>query len=215
MPAIALHTDYQWPYDEALCWMDDARASVLTGGPMRLGVGAHVEEVISLGRHTPPTAIVDGERLRARGVIERRVSRGGGATVHSPGQLVCYPIVSLATLGVDIPTFTGLLESVILLTLEAVRITAVADPLDRGVYVDGAKIASIGFHCSRGVVTHGLALNVRNDLSLFSGIATCGQLERPMTSICQLGGAETVEIETVGRILSEAFAKVCKLSLVG
>ena len=43
-----------------------------------------------------------------------------------------------------------------------------------GVWVQERKIASIGVHVSRGVTTHGFAVNVDNDLEPFSWVVACG-----------------------------------------
>jgi lipoyl(octanoyl) transferase len=52
-----------------------------------------------------------------------------------------------------------------------------------GVWVEDRKIASIGVHVSRGVTTHGFAVNVTNDLEPFSWVVACGLPEVQMTSI--------------------------------
>ena len=57
-----------------------------------------------------------------------------------------------------------------------------------GIYVEGKKIGAIGFHVRRGVVTHGLALNINNDLSYFSLISPCGVLGQQVTSIAAIIG---------------------------
>ena len=52
-----------------------------------------------------------------------------------------------------------------------------------GVWVQERKIASIGVHVQRGVTTHGLAVNVNNDLEPFSWITPCGLQGVQMTSL--------------------------------
>jgi lipoyl(octanoyl) transferase len=46
-----------------------------------------------------------------------------------------------------------------------------------------AKIAALGVHISRGVTSHGLALNVNTDLSFFNLIVPCGITSKPVTSM--------------------------------
>ncbi len=46
-----------------------------------------------------------------------------------------------------------------------------------------AKIAALGVHISRGVTSHGFALNVNTDLSYFDLIIPCGIPAKPVTSM--------------------------------
>ncbi len=55
---------------------------------------------------------------------------------------------------------------------------------------DARKIGSIGIHVSRGVTTHGLAINVNNDLQPFEWIVPCGIEAAQMTSLGRERGAE-------------------------
>lgn len=187
---VSLQVEMAWPYDEALRFFAEQEARVVAGGPMTLAVGEHDRDVVSLGRHTPAADVLDEEGLLARGGLVHRVERGGGATAHGPGQLVVYPVISLARLGLDVPGLTSALEDAAVALLAELGVEASASAEDRGVYVRDAKIASVGFRVTRGVVTHGLALNVANDLEVFRLIATCGVRERPMTSVQNEKGGE-------------------------
>src|SRR4030095_978830 len=55
---------------------------------------------------------------------------------------------------------------------------------------EGRKIGSIGVHVSRGVTTHGFAVNVNNDLQPFEWIVPCGIDGCRMTSLCRELGVE-------------------------
>ena len=56
-------------------------------------------------------------------------------------------------------------------------------------WVADRKIASIGVHVSRGVTTHGFAVNVDNDLQPFSWVVPCGLEGVRMTSVAREAGA--------------------------
>lgn len=188
---LALRLD--WPYDDALTEMRAARDMVIGGGPMVVFVGSHREEVVTLGRHAPPTQLVAAKALDDRGVLVRRIERGGGATAHGPGQLVVYPILHLPTCGLDVTSLTRALldASADLAAEQGIRADVALGDSQRsaGLYVGARKLASIGFRVEHGVVTHGLALNVENDLGLFGLIAPCGREEQKMASLTTLGAA--------------------------
>ena len=106
-------------------------------------------------------------------------------TFHGPGQLVGYPILDLSRWGQGPLWYVRSLEAVLIDTLSAFGIGGGRRPGRPGVWIDGAKIASIGVHVSRGITSHGFALNVDPDLSFFSHIAPCGLADVTMTSMAQ------------------------------
>jgi len=70
-----------------------------------------------------------------------------------------------------------------------------------------AKIAALGIHVSRGVTSHGIALNVTTDLSFFNLIIPCGIASKPVTSIAKELGRELPLLE-VAHALSRNFGVV-------
>jgi lipoyl(octanoyl) transferase len=128
---------------------------------------------------------------RAKGIDVADTDRGGKLTYHGPGQLVGYPIMGIDDIGVHLRT----MEDAIVVALGEHGIGArsrAPEGIDyTGVWVGERKIASIGVHVSRGIATHGFAVNVENDLDPFSSVVACGLPEVRMTSIAaELGTAD-------------------------
>ena len=123
------------------------------------------------------------EWYAARGVEIVDTDRGGKVTYHGPGQLVGYPIVRVD----DVVAYVRRLEGALVAALAEEGVAARTRPHDghrfTGVWVGERKIASIGVHLSRGVSTHGFAVNVDNDLEPFGWIVPCGLDGVQMTSL--------------------------------
>ena len=137
--------------------------------------------VYTRGRRSRPGELPLGD---AHGIEIIETDRGGLVTYHGPGQLVGYPIVGVD----DVVGYVRTLENALVRALvdEGV-VGARSRPHDghryTGVWVEDRKIASIGVHISRGVSTHGFAVNVENDLEPFSWIVPCGLDGVAMTSL--------------------------------
>jgi lipoyl(octanoyl) transferase len=148
--------------------------------------------VYTRGRRSKPEELGMGEDwYRAQGIDVCETDRGGAVTYHGPGQLVGYPIVSLKPYGDDVHGYVRGLERTMIDSLAAHRIEAETNEELTGVWVGGRKIGSIGVHVSRGVTTHGFAINVNNDLQPFEWIVPCGIDDCRMTSVArELGGEQ-------------------------
>jgi lipoate-protein ligase B len=94
--------------------------------------------------------------LESKGIPIIQVERGGDITYHGPGQLVVYPIVDLRALGLRVVEFVEALEEVMIRTLMDWDIKAERNPLNRGVWVVGSKIGSIGIAVRRSSASTGL-----------------------------------------------------------
>lgn len=133
-----------------------------------------------------------------------QVDRGGQVTYHGPGQLVVYLMIDLTRHKLGVRTLVDVIERSIVQTLAAFGITASPRPDAPGVYVDGAKIASLGLRVKRGCSFHGLALNVSMDMEPFRRINPCGYAGM---SMCQVSDfAPGVDISDVTTILSGELA---------
>lgn len=120
------------------------------------------------------------------------VDRGGQVTYHGPGQLVVYFMIDIRRRGTGVRQLVEQLEQSVIDMLADYGINAVARRDAPGVYVDGAKICSIGLRIRRGCSYHGLALNVATDLKPFLGINPCGYRDLAVTRICDLGGPDSL-----------------------
>jgi lipoyl(octanoyl) transferase len=151
--------------------------------------------------------LLDEAGLAELGASVRRVDRGGDVTFHGPGQLVGYPILDLERWSQGPVWYVRSLETVLIDALAAFGISAERMPGRPGVWVGRAKIAAIGVHISRGITSHGFALNVNPDLSYFSHIIPCGLQDIAITSMAQeLGWAP--EMDTVMDAVMAAFGRV-------
>lgn len=144
--------------------------------------------VYTKGRRTEPADLPMGEHwYRDRGIDVCDTDRGGRVTYHGPGQLVAYPIMAVDR----VADFVHTMERAIVAALADEGIAAeVRETPFTGVWTADAKIASIGVRVSGGVTTHGLAVNVDNDLQPFEWIVPCGIDQVQMTSVARETGHE-------------------------
>jgi lipoyl(octanoyl) transferase len=193
--------------------------------------------VITLGRNAKQQNIIaTPELLRQEGVEVFETDRGGDVTYHGPGQLVGYPIFDLRSFpGPDGQIKTiGAVEYV--RRLEEVLIRACADfgvstgriSKLTGVWTEPvapepegapplpdsgrggseqAKVAAIGVHISRGITSHGFALNVNTNLDHFKLIVPCGIATKPVTSLAK-EKAQEVPMTDVAESVARNFGRV-------
>ena len=166
----------------------------------------HDPPVITLGRRGRRSDVLASrETLVAAGVEVYRAGRGGQTTCHSPGQLVAYPILHLRRLGLTLREYVARLEGAAVLTLRRFGLAARRDGSRAGAWNDGAKIAFVGVAVRRWVTSHGLAINVSNDLRCFEWIVPCGLAGDRMTSLRERLGREVAVSEVAG-VLEGSFA---------
>ena len=160
----------------------------------------------TLGRRSKAEdLLMPREALSAMGAQVVEVDRGGEITFHGPGQLVGYPILDLRGWGGPLK-YVRALEAALIGGLWAFGVKAGQVGGLTGVWVGGEKIAAIGVRISRGVTTHGFALNVSTDLRWFQHIVPCGIKDKGVTSMERLlGRAPTLEeaARVVARRLGE------------
>jgi len=128
-----------------------------------------------------------------------QVDRGGQVTYHGPGQIVAYPLVDIRRRGIGVKDFVYRIEEAIISVLSGYGITGERKPGAPGIYVDGAKIASLGLRVRRGCTFHGLAFNIEMDLEPFQRINPCGYAGLQVTQLSALAPVEWSEVE--GRLV--------------
>jgi lipoyl(octanoyl) transferase len=127
-----------------------------------------------------------------------QIDRGGQVTYHGPGQLVIYPLIDLRRLGIGVRQLVVALENSVIAYVAGLGIAAKGSRDAPGVYVGGAKLASIGLRIRRGASYHGLALNVSLDLQPFERINVCGYRGLAVTRTADLCGVSDVRTAADG-----------------
>jgi lipoyl(octanoyl) transferase len=162
------------------------------------------EPVYTRGRRTKPEELPMGEDwYRSQGIEICDADRGGAVTYHGPGQLVGYPIMRIG----GVHEYVANLERMLIAALRDEGVEAeVRDGLT-GVWAPKGKIGSIGVHVSRGVTTHGFAVNVDNDLQPFEWVVPCGMEGAQMSSVCK----ETGESGRLPHFREAIIARFCEV----
>ena len=151
----------------------------------------------------------DPAELQRRGITVVATNRGGDITYHGPGQIVGYPVISLAPRK-DLHAYLRLLEQVLIDTVGHFGLAAGRNPGKTGIWIGPRKIAAIGVAVKRWTTYHGFALNVNNDLTPFTGIIPCGitAAEGSVTSLAHELGREA-DLAEVKRVLAAEFWPRC------
>ena len=169
------------PYTEAFDLQRELHALRVAGGLRDVLLVLEHPAVYTKGRRTEPSDLPMGDGwYRARGIDVCETDRGGRVTYHGPGQLVAYPIMAVERVADFVHTMEGAIVTA--LAGEGVAVEAREAPFT-GVWAGPRKIASIGVRVRDGVSTHGLAVNVDNDLEPFEWIVPCGIDQAQVTSL--------------------------------
>ena len=167
--------------------------------------------VITLGaRESENKLLIDEKALTEKGIDFERIKRGGGGTAHNPGQVVLYPIVDLKSLKLGVNEYIRELEAIGIELLKKFGIDAQRRKKLPGLWVDERKIGSIGVRIKRWVTYHGMAVNIKNDLSIFDAIVPCGIEGVEMTSVAKETGKK-ISMAEVKRELE----KLCRQHFCG
>jgi lipoyl(octanoyl) transferase len=166
-----------------------------------MGRGSHLENML-----------ISEEQCKEKGIELAEIDRGGDITYHGPGQLVGYPLIQLDRWKNDAHLYLRKLEETLIQTLAYYDIEGSRKSKYTGVWVKEEKVAAIGVKFNRGrqskafITSHGFALNVNTDLSMFEYIIPCGIREYGVTSLKKLLGRE-VDMQEVIKVYREQFVK--------
>jgi lipoyl(octanoyl) transferase len=141
------------------------------------------DPVYTLGMNGDPSHV-----LQAGDIPVVQIDRGGQVTYHGPGQLVVYPLIDVRRAGLGVRDLVTALERAVIDYAARFGVPAECRANAPGVYVNGAKLASVGLRIRRNGSYHGLALNVNMDLEPFTRINPCGYAGLAMTQLAALGG---------------------------
>jgi lipoate-protein ligase B len=196
-------------YNEALVMQASLAESRAAGNvPDTILILEH-DPVITLGTNKASNMLRKRpDIIEAAGVRIVESGRGGGATAHNPGQLVCYPVLGLRSRGLGPSEYIRALESAGIDFLRLLGVTAGQRKGLPGLWAGGEKIASVGVRITRGVSLHGMALNICNDLGIFDLIVPCGLSDVRMTSVMKVTGripSMTAARRLLARVMGEYF----------
>jgi lipoyl(octanoyl) transferase len=209
-PSLTAPATLDWgrlPYREAQQRQEELVARRLAGQVGDTLVFTEHDPVYTIGlrRGAEEHLVWDPARLAREGVEVVKTNRGGDITYHGPGQVVGYPIVSLAPRP-DLHAYLRLLEQVLINAVGCLGLAADRRPGKTGIWLGHRKIAAIGVAVRRWTAYHGFALNVEPDLAHFSGIVPCGigAADGTVTSLrAELG--RPVPLEEVRQVLAREF----------
>lgn len=134
-----------------------------------------------------------------------QTDRGGQITYHGPGQLMAYLLCDLNRLSLSTRVFVRTIESTIIEFLRQWDIAAKRKEKAPGVYVEEAKICSVGLRVRKGLSYHGFAFNIAMDLTPFSYINPCGFKGLTMTQVQDF--VKKIEIPTVKQTIISPILK--------
>lgn len=131
--------------------------------------------------------------LCSHGIDVVKTDRGGQITYHGPGQIIAYLLLDIRRLKLGVRELVNRMESAVIGLLRDYRIDAVSRHDAPGVYVNDAKIASLGLKIKQHCCYHGIALNVDMDLTPFSYINPCGYQGLRVTQTKDLGISDGID----------------------
>lgn len=197
-------------YRDAIRWQAACAAAVADGAALETIVLLEHAPVYTMGRRGGRAHLLAPESTLPAEVIDS--DRGGDITFHGPGQLVAWPILRLRERNLSVARYVRLLEQAMIETAAAFGVAAERRRGFPGCWAGERKLGSVGVRVSRGVSTHGLALNVCTELGWFDPITPCGIAGAEMTSLTR-ELARPITVEDAADALASALDDLFELRL--
>ena len=170
------------PFQEALEKQNQILQMVADGKLSPALLTLQHPKTVTMGKNSSLSNLLTSQNHLENSHIEFvKTDRGGEITGHEMGQLVAYPILPIADMGVR--SYVCKLEQAVIDTLEYFDIKAKRDAINPGVWVGQNKICALGIRVKKRVSMHGIALNVNNTLDIFQVMTPCGIADRGVTSM--------------------------------
>lgn len=157
--------------------MQNTHVGSVKSGKDSIVLGCEHPAVVTMGRRCEGDGELKDtrENLESLGIPVVNVQRGGQATFHMPGQLVIYPIINLKKVNLGVKDYIQMLMEVTSKVLSNKGVSAAFVMKTPGLYSDKGKIAFFGVRVQEGVSSHGISINVSNNLEFFKCIKSCGK----------------------------------------
>lgn len=183
--------DYQKSCDLQKMWVEEC---FLRRSWMGKIVGLEHPNTVTLGiRGNNQLDILDSDYLNENEFKIHKSPRGGEAVLHSPGQLVIYPIINLKLVKMGAKQYIQWLENSTIEWLKEFGINSFKQGCEPGIYTKQGKIAMIGVKISRGITSHGIAINLSNQLGHFKAIRCCGVANSRFDSVAHYKSVNSIE----------------------
>lgn len=210
------------PYGQALALQMDLRERLRSRAPDDDFIGYVLAlehpKTVTLGKRGSFEDLVNHRWLTEEGVEVFKIDRGGEATYHEPGQLVVYPIIQLEALQMGVVDLIRGMAACLADTVAEYGVASAYDPDHPGLWTTdedpARKIASVGMRVQRGVTTHGVAMNLVNEMIGFSMIVACGMPNAPIARLADYCGDGEVDLEGFRERFLEIFEEFLEVPLV-
>ena len=200
-------TDYLTVYN----WMQNQRINIsLNKSKESINFVEH-PSVFTLGTNAElKNVLINEDNRTALNIDLVHVDRGGDVTCHNKGQLVAYPLLNLKKRNLKPVEYVRMLENILINVLKKYNISGIQNPGTPGIWVGNNKIASIGISIKKGITSHGISLNINNDLNIFNYINTCGIQDLEVTSMNKILN-KTVDVQQIKLIMMKEFQSLLGL----
>lgn len=189
-------------YDSAMEVMLSAKEMVKHGEDDTLLILEHTP-VITIGTDDEDDdSIVDKDYIKKHNIKVVKTDRGGGAVIHNNGQIVCYPILKLCTMPIN------LISDIVSIMYDVVSEFDIKPKRGKepGLWVNDKKIGFIGMKIHEGISMHGFAINICNDTQLFKTIKTCGVQDENVTNLSHITKT-LISLDMVKNLIVSKFAR--------